>query len=238
MDKIIRNMSPYYDERPGTSINSIVLHCSTYSAKDMIDVLLSNRLSSHYIIGERGEVYQLVEDEKRAWHAGVSKWRDMENLNHYSIGIELSSFSMGQSEYTVSQIDSLIKLCERLKRQYKIPQRNIIGHSDVAPTRKADPGVYFPWKYLAEQGIGLWYDINDAEKIRENDVSVLLQKIGYDTEDLSAAAYAFCRHFVTDEVDVIEDVYKLVEEVYRKDFIFPEKYIAILKACVYQYDAI
>lgn len=234
--KIIRHPLPYFDERPdGAKVRALVLHCSAHPAEEMIEVLRERELSSHYIIDENGKVWQLVAEQKRAWHAGQSKWRKMEMLNQYSIGIELSSPSLGQEEYSPRQMKSLIKLSRQIIHHYQIPAVNVVAHSDVAPTRKPDPGKAFPWRQLAQKGVGLWYDPNDADKITENNVSKLLRRIGYDTTDSAAAAYAFCRHFVPHIITADNDINHLLENVYPSDFVLPEPYLPILKACAYKY---
>lgn len=221
---------PYFNERP-TKISALVLHCSAYDSKDMIEVLEKEELSAHYVVGLNGDVTQLVPEEKRAWHAGISSWREFNNLNHNSIGIEISSMSMGQEPYSERQINSLIELCQGIIARHHIPVRNVVGHSDIAPTRKPDPGAAFPWQKLAENGIGLWYDLNDAEKVKESNPEILLQKIGYNTENPAAAMYAFCRHFIPQEVAINPDIHDLLQHPYSEDFSLPEKYLPILKAC-------
>ncbi len=234
--KVTREFLPYFDERPdGAKVRALVLHCSSHSAKDMIEVLRERELSSHYIIDTDGSVLQLVSEKKRAWHAGQSEWRGMKMLNQYSVGIELSSPTLGQDTYSPVQIAKLIKLSRQIIRHYQIPAVNVVAHSDIAPTRKPDPGLAFPWKYLAGKGIGLWYDINDAAKVAQNDVAELLQIIGYDVSDLAAASYAFCRHFVPQLVATDDDVYHLVDNVFPPDFVFPPAYLSVLKACAYKY---
>lgn len=221
---------PYFNERPA-KISALVLHCSAYDSKDMIEVLEKEELSAHYVVGLNGDVTQLVPEEKRAWHAGISSWREFNNLNHNSIGIEISSMSMGQEPYSERQINSLIELCQGIIARHHIPVRNVVGHSDIAPTRKPDPGAAFPWQKLAENGIGLWYDLNDAEKVKESNPEILLQKIGYNTENPAAAIYAFCRHFIPQEVAINPDIHDLLQHPYSEDFSLPEKYLPILKAC-------
>lgn len=234
--RVIREFLPYFDERPHeVKVRALVLHCSSHSAKDMIEVLRERELSSHYIIDTDGKVLQLVSEKKRAWHAGQSKWRGMKMLNQYSVGIELSSPTLGQDIYAPEQIASLIKLSRQIIRHYQIPAANVVAHSDIAPTRKPDPGKAFPWQYLATKGIGLWYDVNDAAKVATNDVSELLKIIGYDVSDLVAASYAFCRHFVPQLVVTDDDVYHLVDNVFPPDFVFPKAYLSVLKACAYKY---
>ena len=223
-------MLPYFNERPA-KISALVLHCSAYASKDMIEVLEKEELSAHYVVGLNGDVTQLVPEEKRAWHAGISSWREFNNLNHNSIGIEISSMSMGQEPYSERQINSLIELCQGIIARHHIPVRNVVGHSDIAPTRKPDPGAAFPWQKLAENGIGLWYDLNDAEKVKESNPEILLQKIGYNTENPAAAMYAFCRHFIPQEVAINPDIHDLLQHPYSEDFSLPEKYLPILKAC-------
>lgn len=221
---------PYFNERPA-KISALVLHCSAHDTKDMIAVLEKEELSAHYVVGLNGDVTQLVPEEKRAWHAGISSWREFNNLNHNSIGIEISSMSMGQEPYSERQINSLIELCQGIIARHHIPVRNVVGHSDIAPTRKPDPGAAFPWQKLAENGIGLWYDLNDAEKVKESNPEILLQKIGYNTENPAAAMYAFCRHFIPQEVAINPDIHDLLQHPYSEDFSLPEKYLPILKAC-------
>lgn len=234
--KIVRELLPYFDERPnGAKVKTLVIHCSAQSAREMIEVLRKRELSAHYIIDFDGTVYQLVSEQKRAWHAGQSKWRKMDMLNRYSVGIELSSTTLGQSAYQPAQIKSLIKLSRQIIRHYQIPVTNVVAHSDIAPTRKPDPGIAFPWEYLAYKGVGAWYDLADAAKVAENDVATLLKTIGYDTVDLPAASYAFCRHFAPTAVAEDNDVYHLVENVYPKNFVLSKEYLPILKAVAYKY---
>lgn len=235
--KIIQHPLPFWDERPqAQDIDSLVLHCSAHEPEEMISVLTQQKLSVHYIVGSNGQIYQLVPEEKRAWHAGVSCWKGVENLNHRSIGIELSSLSMGQGDYPLRQILSLERLIKDiLRRRPTIKPQNVVAHSDVAPTRKPDPGIAFPWQYLAAKGIGLWYDLADASKIDETNVVILLQQIGYNTQNLPAAQYAFCRHFAPHYVQKDADIQHLVDNVYPQDFVFPAEALPILQAVTYRY---
>lgn len=236
MSKIIQHPLPFWEEREGAPIEMLILHCSAHEPQEMIGVLTERKLSAHYIIGEYGQILQLVPEEKRAWHAGVSYWRGRKMLNRYSIGIELSSPSMGQEAYPAVQIKALSALCQQIMARYGIKAQNVLAHSDVAPTRKPDPGMAFPWQELAAKGIGLWYDLADAGKVAENDVAGLLTQIGYDTTDLAAASYAFCRHFAPQYVQKVDDIDALIDHVYPTDFTFPAECLPILQACAWKYN--
>ncbi|MCC9136761.1 N-acetylmuramoyl-L-alanine amidase [Pontibacter silvestris] len=116
----------------------------------------STVVSAHYVIGSDGKVYHMLNDYLRAWHGGIGKWGSNTDLNSSSIGIELDN--NGSEPFSDAQINSLLQVLAVLKKTYGIPTANFIGHSDIAPTRKVDPNPTFPWKKLAENGFGLWYD--------------------------------------------------------------------------------
>ena len=204
---MIRVDLPYFDER-NTKIDMIVIHCVAHDVNGAIESFKQNKVSPHYLIDEKGRIYQLVDEDKRAWHAGKSCWKGEDNLNHNSIGIELCSESFGQEVYPFPQISALIRLCQHIKREYHIKKTRILGHSDIAPTRKADPGKAFPWAYLERHGLGVWYDEKNARKVEQTDEKKLLFKIGYDTTNLNAAKWAFARHFMGNCVpdDTIENL--------------------------------
>ena len=166
---------PYFDER-NAKINMIVIHCLAHNVQSAIDAFHRHRVSAHYLIEEKGKIYHLVADHKRAWHAGESFWQGQTSLNHNSIGIELCSPSLGQEPYPMRQISALIRLCKHLKRKYHIKKQNILGHSDIAPARKADPGKAFPWAYLARHNLGVWYNLKNAKKVALENPAELLQK--------------------------------------------------------------
>ena len=236
MTKIINAPIPFFDERPiDKKVDTLIIHCCAFNAPEMLEVMKERKVSSHYIIEASGKIYRPVSEKKRAWHAGISYWRGRDNLNHYSVGIELEARTMGQDNYSQKQINSLVVLARQIIKHYQIPACNVTAHSDVAPSRKPDPGKMFPWQYLAGKGIGLWYDIQDADKIRENDVAKLLATIGYDVSDLAAASYAFCRHFIPQEIALCKSIEETIENVFPADYKLPEKYLPILKACAYKY---
>ena len=122
-------------------------------------------VSSHYLVDENGDIYELVDPEKRAWHAGISEWRGQKNLNDTSIGIEIVNpgHEFGYRPFPDVQINAVLDLCKKLTHIYKIPAKHIIGHSDIAPDRKDDPGELFPWKKFSAHKIG---DLSKGSKSR------------------------------------------------------------------------
>ena len=143
-----------------------------------------SKVSCHYLIDKKGKIIQMVPENKIAWHAGKSMWKNFIDLNKKSIGIELvnKGHRFGYENFTAIQINSLIKLCKLLKRKYKIKTENFLGHSDIAPLRKIDPGEKFPWRKVSKYKIGLWF--KNKKVIKEQKVSYQLffknlHKIGY-----------------------------------------------------------
>lgn len=233
---------PFFDERK-SKIDTLLFHCSALHTAQMLDILQQNQLSCHYIIDTTGTITQVIPEDKRAWHAGLGSWRNIkEDMNSHSIGIELSSLSMGQKPYPKKQIESLIRLSHEIIKRHKIKPQNIIGHSDSAPTRKPDPGKAFPWQYLASQGIGLWYNLNEAVNAPTDNLRTLLKKIGYDTRKKSsflASQYAFARHFLPELIPTDPDVYHLIENVHPKelDFSTNEKFITTAQAVYMRFNS-
>ena len=144
------------------------------------------KVSCHYLINRRGEITQMVKDKFIAWHAGKSKWKNFTNLNENSLGIELVNrgHRYGYQNFSKNQIDSLLKLCKKLRKKHKIKVENFLGHSDIAPLRKADPGEKFPWKKFSYHKLGKWYK-NKNQKIKFNKQKLEnlffrnLRKLGY-----------------------------------------------------------
>ena len=152
------------------------------------------QVSAHYVICKDGTVHHMLNDYLRAWHAGNGSWGNDKDINSSSIGIELDN--NGFDSFPPVQINSLLVLLDTLKSKYKIPAANFIGHADVAPLRKRDPNVTFPWQLLSENGYGLWYGDTSRITVPENfnDLQAL-RIIGYSVKDSSAAIVAFKRHF-------------------------------------------
>ena len=153
--------SPNFNKRK-KSIKIIIIHYTGMQSERESVIRLCNpksKVSSHFLINQNGKVYRLVKDNEIAWHAGKSCWGKYKNLNKNSIGIELvnKGHKFGYTNFSKKQLSSLIKICRSLIKRYKIKKRNVVGHSDVAPLRKIDPGEKFPWKQLANNNIGIWH---------------------------------------------------------------------------------
>ncbi len=208
--------SPNHDARPhGVPVDMLILHYTGMkSAKDATDRLRdpSAQVSSHYVVDEDGGIVRLVPETRRAWHAGVSHWRGHAALNGRSIGIEIVNpgHEWGYRDFPVLQVAALCDLCLTIMARHPIPARNVVGHSDVAPDRKEDPGERFDWQALAENGVGLWPSgvadlgtkgvVRDAVSLRP--VRAALAEIGYRVDAqgcldpaLSATLRAFQRHW-------------------------------------------
>lgn len=167
----------------------------------------ASQVSAHYFIDEAGAVCRLVPEARRAWHAGISAWRGATDINSRSIGIELSNpgHEFGYRDFPPAQIDSLVELATGILGRHPIPPRNVVGHADIAPMRKLDPGERFPWQRLAESGIGLWPAPGGATPAY--DITAMLQKYGYCVEKsaLTHVISAFQRHFRPERVDGTAD---------------------------------
>jgi len=233
---IMLSPSPNFDERKH-AVDMLVLH---YTGMETGEAALDRmrdpaaKVSAHYMIWEDGRIDQLVAEDRRAWHAGVSSWQGDEDLNSRSIGIEIVNgghdFPLSDGSlppYPAAQIDALIGLCTAIISRHDIPQTRIVGHSDIAPLRKQDPGEHFPWERLALAGIGIWLDIEDMQDpdmdgtgLAPGDESAPvrrmqehLQRIGYGLpstgtydELTEAAVRAFQRRWLPDRVNGAADL--------------------------------
>ncbi|MFL9481581.1 N-acetylmuramoyl-L-alanine amidase [Chitinophagaceae bacterium LWZ2-11] len=200
--------------------NFVIIHHTAQESSDQTlktFTLTRTQVSAHYVIGRDGKVYHMLNDYLRAWHAGNAKWGNVTDLNSSSIGIELDN--NGFEPFSDDQINSLLKLLASLKKNYGIPTANFIGHGDIAPTRKNDPNVRFPWKTLAKKGFGLWYDDVLPATVDSNFNSLqALRIIGYDIKDSTAAIRSFERHFMQDTVRRVLNDYdkKVLFNLYKK----------------------
>jgi N-acetylmuramoyl-L-alanine amidase len=173
--RIINNNSPNYSKktRSKKDIKFVIIHYTGMQSEiESIERLKdpSYKVSCHYLINRNGEIIQMVKDRNIAWHAGKSRWKKFINLNENSLGIELvnKGHQFGYQNFSKKQINSLIKLCKYLKKKYLIKSENFLGHSDISPIRKIDPGEKFPWKKLSTYKIGKWY--------KERHIDLLLNK--------------------------------------------------------------
>lgn len=144
--------------RPRTeTLDTLVLHYTALDLEASLRVLRYRDVSAHYVLAPDGTAYKILEDDEVAWHAGLSMWRGKPNLNARSIGIEIVNLDGNKNDYPAAQTAALVELCQKiLARNPRIVPGNVVGHSDVAPKRKVDPGRRFPWKTLADAGVGRW----------------------------------------------------------------------------------
>ncbi len=194
--------SPNHDARPdGTPVDMLVLHYTGMrTGQDAIDRLRdpAAKVSCHYVVEEDGRILRLVSEDRRAAHAGVSHWRGHTGLNARSIGIEVVNpgHEWGYRDFPALQMAAVCDLCLDILARHPIPARNVVGHSDIAPDRKQDPGELFDWEGLARNGVGLWPDGEPAPP-PEAATLPLLEAIGYRTDlPLPVLVTAFQRHWL------------------------------------------
>jgi N-acetylmuramoyl-L-alanine amidase len=196
----------------------IIHHTAQNSCEQTLNTFTLPRteVSAHYVICKDGTVQHMLSDYLRGWHAGAGKWGNVTDINSVSIGIELDN--NGFEPFTEAQINNLLVVLKALKKNYNIPAANFIGHADIAPARKVDPSRFFPWKLLAEQGFGYWYDTTYVMQPANFDAMQGLRIIGYDTKDSVAAIKAFKLHFVQqDSLAILTDAdKKIIYDLYKK----------------------
>lgn len=198
--KLVNKPSPNFDSRTH-DISMIVLHYTGMETSEGALKRLTDeeaKVSSHYTIDEDGTVYNHVEEEKRAWHAGLSCWQNIRDINSASIGIEIVNpgHEHGYRAFPKAQIEAVIALCQAVQKRHEI--EHILAHSDVAPDRKQDPGELFPWAMLAMEGVGVWPDVSIEDKVKAQSINVFqaLSDYGYEAIKAQNALIAFQRHFV------------------------------------------
>ena len=207
MDDIIDCPSPNFDERD-QPVTMVVLHYTGMKdAASAIERLCDPdaRVSCHYLIDEDGKVLRMVPEEKRAWHSGRSYWRGIHGVNGASIGIEIVNpgHEFGYRPFTREQMDALVPLLADIVRRHEIPPANVVGHSDVAPTRKQDPGELFDWALLAKHRLAVPRPSKGLVDPSWTDSGFLLalERYGYDVQDPLAAIVAFQRRFRPELID-------------------------------------
>ncbi len=219
--EFIERPSPSFDARPGgRAPDMLLLHYTGMESTEAALARLTDpaeKVSAHYLIDEDGALYQLVDEEQRAWHAGVAHWAGEEDINGCSIGIELQNpgHEFGYGEFPEAQMTALVALAQDIVRRWSIPAHRMLGHSDVAPGRKQDPGELFDWRKLASMGIGLWPenemaprdDLQPADREAVRAVQQNFRDFGYGVPvsgdycaETRAVVTAFQRHWQQDVV--------------------------------------
>ncbi|MGB3455059.1 MAG: N-acetylmuramoyl-L-alanine amidase [Litorimonas sp.] len=224
---IVESSSPNFNDRKGP-VSILVLH---YTGMESGAAALARmcdpaaQVSAHYMVEEDGRIFRLVPEDKRAWHAGVSEWNGITDVNSASIGIEIvnGGHDYGLPDFPDAQINALIPLCKRILDAHDIAPRNVVGHSDIAPERKDDPGERFPWSGLAAAGIGLWPGEGNGDRRvlfeagdRDRGVTLMqraLAGIGYAVEldgvmgeRMVATVRAFQRRYRPEQIDGVIDM--------------------------------
>ena len=214
--------SPNFDKkrRSKKSIKFIVIHYTGMQSERESLIRLCNRksnVSSHYFIKNNGKILKLVEDHHIAWHAGKSNWKNYKNLNKNSIGIELvnKGHEFGYTNFKKKQLSSLIKISKALIKKYKIKRENVIGHSDIAPLRKIDPGEKFPWKKLADRKIGIWHNCNNKELIKSRKIKISIKFKSRFIKNLKKIGY----YFFSKKKTKIFKIVKAFQRHYRQELI-------------------
>jgi N-acetylmuramoyl-L-alanine amidase len=213
---IITTLSPHKNERKiiGDPDYIILHYTGTPTLQDAVHYFMDEQsekpVSAHYMIDEDGTTYRFVADDERAWHAGRSYWRGITDMNSHSIGIEIVNpgHDHGYRPFPLAQMNVVKKLVTSLKGKYNIPNENIIGHSDIAPERKIDPGEYFSWRDLAEEGMGIWFDISIEDEAFARSILPSTDAIrsgfsrwGFDPEaSLETINFAFQQHYLPEFV--------------------------------------
>lgn len=211
MTAAIERASPNHAAR-AAAVDLLVLHYTELPLAESLAILTdgarAQRVSAHYVLAEDGTLYRLVPEDRVAWHAGKSWWRGREALNGSSIGIEIVNLHGDRHDYPARQIEALVALCRDIRARHPaIEPRNVVGHSDIAPRRKIDPGLRFPWATLAAAGIGLWP--RDGAPPVAGDLAAALHRFGYqapggEVSDRDVVA-AFQRRFRPARADGVDD---------------------------------
>lgn len=213
--------SPNFDSRPGdTPVDMLVLHYTGMQSRDAALERMGDptaKVSAHYCVDEDGTVYRLVAETARAWHAGVAHWRGHTDVNGRSVGVEIVNpgHEFGYRPFPPAQMEAVAVLCTEILARWPIPPRNVVGHADVAPERKEDPGELFDWPMLAARGIGLYPETGAATGSSKDDIAALqknLRRYGYGIDvtgqadsRTAAVVTAFQRHFRPVRIDGVAD---------------------------------
>ena len=221
---LTKNYSINFDlqKRKKQSIKFIIIHYT--GMKKEINAIKrlcdpKSKVSSHYFIKNNGDVLNMVPDLYKAWHAGISYWNNYNSLNKYSIGIEINNpgHSYKYKKFASKQINSLMRLLKYLIKKYKIKKKNVLGHSDISPNRKKDPGEKFPWKKLAQKNLCKWHDLNEKKikNLRNIKIEYRDKKIFY--KNLNKIGYT--KIFEKSALNIKNNIVKAFQRKFRQDLI-------------------
>ena len=201
--------SPNFDSKPRkrNNIRFLIFHYSGMKEEKKAIrrlIKIQSEVSAHYFVKKNGEIIRMVPDLYKAWHAGISYWGKYRNLNKYSIGIEISNpgHEFGYVNFSKKQIKSLIRLTKVLIKKYKIKKDYILGHSDVAPSRKKDPGEKFPWKTLCKNKIGIWHNLNNNKLISLRRKSASLKEKNLFMKNLIKFGYSYKPKIINNKLPI------------------------------------
>ena len=224
--KTILNYSPNFNHKKRFSkqIKFIIFHYTGMKKEtESINRLtnIQSKVSSHYLIKNNGEIINIVPDLYIAWHAGKSSWKNYKSLNQHSIGIEITNpgHEFGYKKFSKKQIFSLLSLSNFLIKKYKINHKNILGHSDIAPERKKDPGENFPWEYLSKNQIGLWHTLKKKElmKNRGFKISKIEKKLFFN--NLFKIGYSKKFPISLDKARYLKEIIKTFQRRFRQELV-------------------
>jgi N-acetylmuramoyl-L-alanine amidase len=222
--KTTLNYSPSFNpkKRNAKQIKFIVFHYTGMRKESEAIIRLTNiqpEVSCHYLIKNNGEILTIVPNLYIAWHAGRSSWSGYKSLNKNSIGIEITNpgHEFNYKKFSKKQITSLLKLSRFLIKKYKINSKNILGHSDIAPSRKKDPGEKFPWKYLSQNAVGLWHGIKKKDLIKIRTIKITKLEKEFFFNNLFKIGYSKKTPKGISKKKYLKDIVKAFQRRYRQD---------------------
>ena len=220
------NYSPNFSPTKRTSreIKCVIFHYTGMKSESEAENRLTDiqsEVSCHYLIKYNGEIIKVVPDLYIAWHAGQSSWRSFKSLNKNSIGIEITNpgHEFNYKKFSKKQVSSLLRLSKFLIKKYKINQKNILGHSDIAPYRKKDPGEKFPWKYLSKKKIGLWHTLKEKELIMNREHKTNKKEKEFFLENLFEIGYKKKVSKILDKNRYLREVVKTFQRRFRQELV-------------------
>ena len=235
VEKMSINYSPNFDlkKRTRSKVKYLIFHYTGMRSENAAIKKLtskSSKVSCHYLIKKNGAIIKIVPDLYIAWHAGISSWKKDKSLNSNSIGIEISNpgHDYKYENFSLKQITSIINLSKNLKRKYKIKKENILGHSDIAPLRKKDPGEKFPWKLLNKKKICLWHNLSEKNCKKLRGIKI------YNSDNFFQLLFKFGYKSTNDKNEKIK-IYKNFQRRFRPELIssnVDQESYAILKSLI------